>query len=193
VYTLIFFGVIGLIGKGCDSAKNKAPSAPSNLSAGASYPATPRYTPFPLPVASPSSTAQNITLQAASQTPYDEFIKSLSASEIEHLLALYLLGTKYADGIEVPKDYTLAAKYFKLAADQGYAQAQLKLGLAYHCGDGVPKNHTLAYMWYNIAAANGIKLAATLRGFEEKYMSSYQIQEAQRLSSEWSPQPRSTP
>jgi DnaJ-domain-containing protein 1 len=43
IYTLIFFGVIALIGKGCDSAKNKAPSNPSNLSAGASYPTTQRY------------------------------------------------------------------------------------------------------------------------------------------------------
>jgi hypothetical protein len=47
VYTLIFFGVIGLIGKGCETVKNKAPSTPSNLSAGASHPVTPRYTPFP--------------------------------------------------------------------------------------------------------------------------------------------------
>jgi hypothetical protein len=39
------FAVIALIGKGCDAVKNKAPSTPSNLSAGASYPATPRYTP----------------------------------------------------------------------------------------------------------------------------------------------------
>ena len=44
---VVGFAVIALIGKGCDSAKNKAPSTPSNLSAGASHPVTPRYTPFP--------------------------------------------------------------------------------------------------------------------------------------------------
>jgi hypothetical protein len=55
VYTLIFFGVIGLIGKGCEAVKNKAPSTPSNLSAGANSPATPRYTPivYSRPTATP--------------------------------------------------------------------------------------------------------------------------------------------
>jgi len=44
---VVGFAVIALIGKGCESAKNNAPATPSNLSAGASYPATQRHTPYP--------------------------------------------------------------------------------------------------------------------------------------------------
>jgi hypothetical protein len=66
VYTLIFFGVIGLIGKGCEAVKNKAPSSPSNLSARASHSATPRYTPYPsyTPTAYSGTTASPRTVQA---------------------------------------------------------------------------------------------------------------------------------
>jgi hypothetical protein len=284
VYTLIFLGVIGLIGKGCETVKNKAPSAPSDLRAGASYPATPRYTPFPLPVVNHSPVSKNIILQAASPTPYlekyePEFIdwlkehpslENLSSAEMHKLHEgwlctysphaakkdletmalelrdqavrysslstekkskeeLYRLGRNYENGIKVTRDYSIAAKYYKisaekgycpaqgrlgyiyakglgvpvnmaeavkwfqLAADQGDAQAQANLGVAYDRGEGVPKSLVRAYMWSNIAAANGHKGAVKNRDFLTQQMSLNQIEEAQRLSSEWSPQSQVIP
>ena len=43
-------------------------------------------------------------------------------------VAQTLLGSMYADGQGVPKDDAQAVKWYRLAADQGYAMAQVNLG-----------------------------------------------------------------
>ena len=48
---------------------------------------------------------------------------------------MYLLG-EY-----VPKDSAEAVKWFRLAAEQGDAQAQFQLGVMYDMGLGVPQNN----------------------------------------------------
>jgi hypothetical protein len=40
----------------------------------------------------------------------------------------WMLGTFYYYGHGVPQDYALAVKWFRKAADQGYAAAQVGLG-----------------------------------------------------------------
>ena len=65
------------------------------------------------------------------------------------------LGFKYADGEGVLKDDAEAVRWFRLAADQGHAGAQLNLGFKYAVGVGVLKDSVLAHMWWNIAGANG--------------------------------------
>ena len=40
----------------------------------------------------------------------------------------------YANGHGVPQDYAEALKWYRLAADQGHANALLKLGLVYGQG-----------------------------------------------------------
>jgi TPR repeat protein len=50
-------------------------------------------------------------------------------------------------------DYAQAVKWYRLAADQGDADAQFNLGFMYASGQGVPKDYVLAYMWRNLAAA----------------------------------------
>ena len=61
----------------------------------------------------------------------------------------------------MPEDYTEAAKWFRLAAEQGNADAQFFLGSVYDFGQGVPQNYVLAYAWYNLAAAQGEEHAST--------------------------------
>jgi len=46
-------------------------------------------------------------------------------------------------------------KYYKMAADQGNASAQLKLGVGYASGTGVTKNEQEAVKYYEIAADQG--------------------------------------
>ena len=46
----------------------------------------------------------------------------------------------YADGQGVKQDYKEAVKWFRLGADQGYANAQWGLGLLYVGGQGVAKD-----------------------------------------------------
>jgi TPR repeat protein len=53
----------------------------------------------------------------------------------------------------VPWDYAEAMKWFRLAADQGYAQAQANLGAMCENGQGVPPDYATAYMWFSLAGA----------------------------------------
>jgi TPR repeat protein len=46
-------------------------------------------------------------------------------------------------------------KWFRLAADQGHADAQYNLGLMYYNGHGVPKNYPEAAKWFRVAADQG--------------------------------------
>ena len=52
-----------------------------------------------------------------------------------------------------------AAKWYKLAADQGYAEAQFNLGLCYTNGQGVVQSHDTAVKWYKLAADQGNAVA----------------------------------
>jgi hypothetical protein len=46
-------------------------------------------------------------------------------------------------------------RWLRLAADQGFASAQLYLGLMYDLGHGVPQDYQEAVPWYRLAAGQG--------------------------------------
>ena len=46
-----------------------------------------------------------------------------------------------------------AARWFRLAADQGHLIAQYNLAAMYERGEGVPQDYVLAHQWYNLAAS----------------------------------------
>jgi TPR repeat protein len=46
-------------------------------------------------------------------------------------------------------------KWWKLAAEQGYASGQFNLGFMYDSSDGVPQDHKTAVKWYRLAAEQG--------------------------------------
>ena len=57
-------------------------------------------------------------------------------------------------------DPATAIKWFSLAADQGYADAQEALGNIYENGEGVvPKNYQKAMKWFTLAADQGHRQA----------------------------------
>jgi TPR repeat protein len=85
----------------------------------------------------------------------------------------------------VPQDYAEAARLYRLAADQGFEEAQYQLGRMYENGQGVPQNYVLAHMWFNLSAARGNVFATDARSDAEKVMSSEQIAEARKLAREW--------
>ena len=62
------------------------------------------------------------------------------------------LATRHARGNGVPQDYNEAARWYRMAAEQGYAPAQGSLGLMYVTGEGVPKDYEKAVQWYRKAA-----------------------------------------
>ena len=89
------------------------------------------------------------------------------------------LGRDYQD----VNDYNQAFKWYKLAAEQSYARAQLNLGLMYsHGGMGVRQDYTLAYMWLNIGTANGSSAAKRWRKKVAGNMTSQAIEKAQTMA-----------
>ena len=61
----------------------------------------------------------------------------------------------YADGLGLPKDEAEAVKWYRMAAEQGQANAQDNLGFAYAKGLGVPKDEAKAVKWCRMAAEQG--------------------------------------
>ena len=89
------------------------------------------------------------------------------------------LGREYQD----VKDYKEAFKWYKLAAEQGYADAQLNIGLMYsHGGMGVLRDYNQAYMWLNIGAANGSSAAKRWRKKVAGNMTSKRIEKAKVMA-----------
>ena len=65
------------------------------------------------------------------------------------------MGYCYYNGNGVAKDATEAVKWYRKAAEQGYASAQDNLGLCYDNGDGVAKDAAEAVKWWRKAAEQG--------------------------------------
>ena len=70
---------------------------------------------------------------------------------------LAIRGGSLGKGVE--KDETEAVNWFRKAADQGYAGAQLNLGLSYENGSGVKQDKVEAAKWYHKAAEQGFEPA----------------------------------
>ena len=61
----------------------------------------------------------------------------------------------YQSGQGVTQDHAEAVRWYRKAADQGYAVAQNNLGVMYGSGLGVRQDHAEAARWYRKAADQG--------------------------------------
>jgi len=76
---------------------------------------------------------------------------------------LFLIGSSpvYADNLQdgvaayQRQDYKEAAKWYRLSAEQGTAEAQFNLGLIYANGRGVPQDHKEAVKWFRLSGEQG--------------------------------------
>ncbi len=90
----------------------------------------------------------------------------------------------------MPEDAAEAVRWYRLAADQGYAAAQYNLGTMYVRGRGVPEDVVTAHMWVSLAASRSTsdvaldRAAQTLDLIAEELTAS-QRAEAQRLARDW--------
>ncbi len=75
-------------------------------------------------------------------------------------------GQDFAKGLLAygQRDYATAAKWFRLAGEQGDPAAQLGLGHMYEKGLGVPHDHPEAVKWYRKAAVQGLGVAQAVLG-----------------------------
>ena len=85
------------------------------------------------------------------------------------------------EGQGVPQDYQVAAKWYKLAAEQGSPHAQNNMAYLYYNGQGVKIDKVYALMWASIASSNGYG-SENAKGFLKslnKEMTPSQIEKAQ--------------
>ena len=61
----------------------------------------------------------------------------------------------YDEGEGVPQDYQEALKWYRLAAEQGDANAQCSLGVMYYEGQGVQQDYKAAIKLWKLAAEQG--------------------------------------
>jgi hypothetical protein len=73
--------------------------------------------------------------------------------------AQYKLGKMYEEGLGVPQDSKLAAKWYLKAAEKGNGQAQYKMGTMYTRGRGVPRDIMEAAKWFAKAGRQGYEPA----------------------------------
>ncbi|MCH5318983.1 MAG: SEL1-like repeat protein [Paramuribaculum sp.] len=74
-------------------------------------------------------------------------------------VAQKVLGSLYYHGYGVKEDYNEAVKWYRMSAEQGYAEAQYNLGVMYNNGYGVKEDYNEAVKWYKKAAEQGFALA----------------------------------
>ncbi len=61
----------------------------------------------------------------------------------------------------LPQDYAEAVRWYRRAAEQGYASAQYNLGVMYYLRRSVPQYYAAAARWYRRAAEQGFAKAGT--------------------------------
>lgn len=101
----------------------------------------------------PSARAQ----EAASA---DELAQVRARAEKGDIESLNALGNAYTNALlGVKRDYAEALRWYRRAADKGFAPAQFNLGLAYELGRGVPVDERQAFKHYLMAAEQGFAAA----------------------------------
>ena len=74
-------------------------------------------------------------------------------------------GYMYNTGEGVPQNDTEAVRWFRMAAEQGFADGAVQSGFMYDAGEGVPQNDAEAVRWYRMAAEQGFAEAQFNLGF----------------------------
>jgi localization factor PodJL len=111
-------------------------------------------TPAPAPArAAPPVPGQRPTLSAVEKAFFSKPLQDALVAEDAY--ASYDAGMRLLLGKGVPRDSKAAARWLKLAAEEGLAPAQYELGSIYELGTGVPKDIPLAMEWYGKAARSG--------------------------------------
>jgi TPR repeat protein len=83
-------------------------------------------------------------------------------------VAQVALGKIYADGRGAPQNFSVAQRWFRMAATKGNPDAEYDLGLMYANGDGVGQDYAEAARWYRLAADQGQSDAQNSLGMRYK-------------------------
>jgi TPR repeat protein len=87
----------------------------------------------------------------------------------------------------VARDWVQAVKWYRKAAEQNFAAAQLNLGLCYVRGDDVADDLVEAYKWLLLAARQGDEDAKKRMTWLENNLRPEQIAQGQKRTREFKP------
>lgn len=104
--------------------------------------------------------------------------QSVNAQEVQ--LSAVEINDK-ADKLYEDENYVEAVKWYRLAAEQGYSEAQLALGHCYDSGHGVEENDSEAVKWYTLAAEQGDAVAQRTLAYCYKYGSGVKKDKAEAI------------
>jgi hypothetical protein len=76
-------------------------------------------------------------------------------AELGDAISQAILGDIFSSGRLLPADYEQAARFYKLAAEQGQRDGQFGLAVRYVTGQGLPKDEGEALRWFTAAANQG--------------------------------------
>lgn len=114
-----------------------------------------------------SNQKQSVRNTGSSKSNFEEIRTRAQQGDKE---AQYQIGKVYLLGSDrVSIDHNEAAKWFRYAAEQGYAIAQLELGERFAYGEGVPHDPASAVIWYCKAAEQKFPEAQYELGFCFEY------------------------
>lgn len=109
---------------------------------------------MPLIVAAENSPAK--TTEPSAKDAASKFAIMKTQAESGDATAQFDLGNHYSSGVGVPKDYAIAADWYRKAALQGHAKAAYNLGNRSYFGVAdVPQSYTEAFKWFKISAEKG--------------------------------------
>ena len=114
-----------------------------------------------------------------------KFLMSLFALGLSSREGTLARALEDADAAYQAGDYEKALRGYRLAAEQGLANAQINLGYMYALGQGVEQDNVLAHMWFSLTAAQGNTTAVGNRDTAAKKMTPAQIEESQQLAQGW--------
>jgi TPR repeat protein len=126
-----------------------------------------------------------VMASAALAGPYDDGLAAYNRNDYATALSLirplaeqgngseqarcqYLLAVMYQEGRGVPQDYVEAAKWYRLAGEQGHLRALENLAYMYRNGN-LPKDDAEAVRWYRKAAELGDVDGESALGFAYEY------------------------
>ena len=113
------------------------------------------------------------------EPPPPPSVKEPQAAEVME----YNSGLMYYRGKGVKQSYTEAAKWFRLSAQKGYAQALYSLGHMYSRGNGVPQSLVQAFKHFSLAAEQGYAPAQFAVGY--MYAKGQSVEKDKLLAHMW--------
>jgi TPR repeat protein len=114
------------------------------------------FTSKPVPYITETSPGFDAGVKAIERKNYGLALVSLKPlADTGHPAAQSNLGYMYEEGLGVTIDLSEAARWYRMAAEQGDSYSQVRLGYLYEKGLGVPRDDALAAQWYSKSAAAG--------------------------------------